>query len=167
MIHLLWSIINLIIVFYFLYLIVGFIRKGKRIFNPKFKVVSIFVMIIGIVQIISAANSEEKKNRITITNNYNKKNNSKVEKVKLEDNLTFNINMLVKYSIEQNELIPIESNSFLTGFVSGYDWEFTSIETNNYKLNGKAEFTANGILKWNLFGIDIYSEPKTFSGIIK
>ncbi|MEL0650032.1 hypothetical protein V6246_01275 [Algibacter sp. TI.3.09] len=167
MIHLLWSIINLIIVFYFLYLIVGFIRKGKQIFNPKFKVVSIFVMVIGIVQVISAANSEEKTNRITITNNYNKKNNSKVEKVKLEDNLTFDINMLVKYSIEQNELIPIESNSFLTGFVSGYDWEFTLIETNNYKPNGKAEFTANGILKWNLFGITVYNESKTFSGVIK
>ncbi len=167
MIHLLWSIINLIIVFYFLYLIVGFIRKGKRIFNPKFKVVSIFVMVIGIVQVISAANSEEKTNRITITNNYNKKNNSKVEKVKLEDNLTFDINMLVKYSIEQNEWISIESNSFLTGFVSGYDWEFTSIETNNYKPDGKSEFTANGILKWKLFGINIYSEPKTFSRIIK
>ncbi|WP_375237854.1 hypothetical protein [Aurantibacter sp.] len=167
MIHLLWSIINLIILFYFLYLIVGFIRKGKRIFNPKFKVVSIFVLVIGIVQVISAANSEEKTNRITITNNYDKKNNSKVEKVKPEDNLTFDINMLVKYSIEQNELIPIESNSSLTGFISGYDWVFISIETNNYKPNGKAKFTANGILNWNLFGINIYREPKTFSGIIK
>ena len=167
MIHLLWSIINLIIVFYFLYLIVGFIRKGKRIFNPKFKVVSIFVMVIGIVQVISAANSDKKTNRITITNNNNKKNNSKVEKVTLEDNLTFDINMLVKYSFEQNELIPIESNSFLTGFVSGYDWKFTSIKTNNYKPNGKAEFTANGILKWNLFGITVYNESKTFNGTIE
>ena len=167
MIHLLWSIINSIIVFYFLYLIVGFIRKGKRIFNPKFKVLSIFVMVIGIVQIISAANSEEKTNRIIITNNYNKKNNSKVEKVTLEDNLTFDINMLVKFSIEQNKLTPIESNSFLTGFVSGYDWEFTLIETNNYRPNGKVEFTANGILKWNLFGITVYNESKKFNGTIE
>jgi len=167
MIHLIWSIINLIIVLYFFYLIIGFIGKGKQMFNSQFKVVSIFVMLIGIVQIISAANSEEKTNRITISNNYNKKNNSKVEKVKLEDNLTFDINMLVKYSIEQNELIPIESNSFLTGFVSGYDWEFKSIETNNYKPNEKSEFTANGILKWNLFGITVYSESKEFNGIIE
>tara|TARA_B100000795_G_scaffold264809_1_gene245794 strand:+ start:993 stop:1496 length:504 start_codon:yes stop_codon:yes gene_type:complete len=167
MIHLLWSIINLIIVFYFLYLIVGFIRKGKRVFNPKFKVVSIFVMVIGIVQVVSAVNSEGETNRITITNNYNKKNFSKVEKVKLEDNLTFDINMHIKYSIEQNEFIPLESNSFLTGFVSGYEWKFTSIETNNYKQSEKTEFTANGVLKWNLFGITIYNESKTFSGIIK
>ena len=167
MIHLIWSIINGMIVLYFLYLIVGFISKGKRIFKPQFKVVSIFIMVIGIVQIISASNSEKISNRISITENYERKNNSEIKQVKLEDNWTFDINMLVKYSIEQNEYIPIESNSYLTGLVSGYMWEFKSIDTNNLNMNGKAKFIANGILKWNLFGITVYSESKTFSGIIE
>jgi phosphate starvation-inducible membrane PsiE len=74
MIHLIWSIINGIIILYFFYLIIGFIVKGKRIFKPQFKVVSIFMMVIGIVQIISASNSEKNTNRITITKDYNKKN---------------------------------------------------------------------------------------------
>lgn len=155
------------IVIYFLYLIVGFIAEGKRIFKPQFKVVSIFIMIIGIVQIISASNSEKNANRITITEDYNKKNNSKIKQVVLEENLTFDINMLVKYSIDQNEYIPIESNSFLTGLVSGYVWEFNSIDTNNFEPNKKSEFIANGILKWNLFGITVYSESKTFNGTIE
>jgi hypothetical protein len=167
MIHLIWSIINGMIVIYFLYLIVGFIAKGKRIFKPQFKIVSIFIMVIGIVQIISASNSEKNSNRITITEDYNKKNNSKIKQVVLEDNLTFDINMLVKYSIDQNEHIPIESNSFLTGLVSGYVWEFNSIDTNNFEQNKKSEFIANGILKWNLFGITVYSESKTFNGTIE
>ena len=167
MIHLIWSIINGLIVIYFLYLIVGFIAKGKRIFKPQFKVVSIFIMVIGIVQIISASNSKKNANRITITEDYNKKNNSKIKQVVLEENLTFDINMLVKYSIDQNEYIPIESNSFLTGLVSGYVWEFNSIDTNNFKQNKKSEFIANGILKWNLFGITVYSESKTFNGTIE
>ncbi|SRX55511.1 hypothetical protein [Aequorivita sp. CIP111184] len=167
MIYLIWSIINGMIIFYFLYLIVEFIEKGKKIFKPQFKVISIFIMIIGIVQIISASNSEKNSNRITITKDYNKKNDSKIKQVILEDNLTFDINMLIKYSINQNEYIPIESSSFLNGLVSGYDWEFKSINTNNYKPNEKSEFTANGILKWNLFGINIYSESKTFNGTIE
>jgi hypothetical protein len=75
--------------------------------------------------------------------------------------------MHLKYSVEKNKFIPIESNSFLTGFVSGYVWEFKSIQTNNYKPNEKAEYIADGILKWNLLGIKIYSESKTFSGIIE
>ena len=167
MIHLIWSIINGIIVLYFLYLIVGFITKGKKIFKPQFKFVSIFIMVIGIVQIISASNSGKNSNRISITENYDRKNNSEIKQVKLEDNWTFDINMLVKYSIEQNEYIPIESNSYLTGIVSGYMWEFKSIDTNNLNMNGKAEFIANGILKWNLFGITVYSESKTFNGTIE
>jgi len=152
---------------YFLYLIIGFIAKGKQIFKPQFKVVSIFIMIIGIVQIISASNSEKNTNRITITDDYNKKNNSEIKEVLLENNLVFDINMLVKYSINQNEYIPIESNSYLTGLVSGYVWEFKSINTNSYKPDEKAEFIASGILKWNLFGINIYSELKTFRGNLK
>ena len=167
MIHLIWSIINGMIVLYFLYLIVGFIATGKRIFKPQFKAISIFIMVIGIVQIISALNSEKNSNRLIIKDDYNKMNNSKIKEVVLEDNLTFDINMLVKYSIEQNEFIPIESNSFLSGFMSGYVWEFNSLQTNNFKSNEKAEYNVNGILKWNLFGITVYSESKTFNGIIE
>tara|TARA_B100000315_G_C14152522_1_gene396316 strand:+ start:22 stop:525 length:504 start_codon:yes stop_codon:yes gene_type:complete len=167
MIHLIWSIINGIIVIYFLYLIVGFIAKGKKIFKPQFKVVSIFIMVIGIVQIISASDSEKNSNRISITEDYNRKNNSAIKQVKLEDNWTFDINMLIKYSIEENQYIPIKSNSFLTGLVSGYVWEFKSIDTKKLNSNGKAEFFANGILKWNLFGITVYSESKTFNGTIE
>ena len=167
MIHLIWSIINGIIVLYFFYLIIVFISKGKKIFKPQFKIVSIFVMVIGIVQIISASDSEKNSNRISITENYDRKSNSEIKQVKLEDNWTFNISMLVKYSIEQNEYIPIESNSFMTGLVSGYVWEFNSIDTNNLNPNGKAKFVANGILKWNLFGITVYSESKTFNGTIE
>jgi hypothetical protein len=148
-------------------LVVGFIAKGKRIFKPQFKVVSICIMVIGIVQIISASNSEKRTNQITITDDYIKQNNSKIKNITLEDNLTFDINMLVKYSIDQNEFVPIESNSFLTGVVSGYVWEFNSIETSNFKKNEKAEYIANGVLKWNLFGITVFNEAKTFSGTIE
>ena len=166
MLHLIWSIINGIIVLYFLYLIIGFIAKGKRIFKPQFKVVSICIMVIGIVQIISASHSEKTTNRITITDDYIKQNNSEIKNITLENNLTFDINMLVKYSIDENEFVPIESNSFLTGIVSGYVWEFNSIETSNFKKNEKAEYTANGVLKWKLFGITVLNEAKTFSGTI-
>ena len=167
MIHLIWSILNAIIVLYFLYLIIGFIRKGTKILKPPFKFISIFVMVIGIVQIIAASDSEKNSNRISITEKYESKNNSVLKLVQLEDNWTFDIQMLVTYSIEQDQYIPIESNSFLTGLVSGYEWEFKAINTNNLNINGTTEFNATGILKWNLFGIPVYSESKTFQGIIE
>lgn len=167
MIQLLWTLLNASLIIFFFYLIFGFIIKGKKIFNPKIKVASILLMVLGITQIISATKASKNNNRITITTDYKKTNNSKIKEVLLEDNLVFDINLNIKYSIENEEYIPIESYSFLSGLVTGYEWEFKSIETQIYKPNEKATFTADGVLKWNLFGINVYSEDKTFSGIIK
>ena len=167
MIHLLWTLLNASLIIFFFYLIFGFIIKGKKIFNPKIKVISILIMTLGIIQIISTAKTSKNSNRITITTDNKKTNSSKIKKIVLEDNLVFDINLNIKYSIENKEYIPIESYSFLTGLVSGYEWEFKAIETQIHKTIEKATFTAEGVLKWNLFGINIYSEYKTFSGIIK
>lgn len=167
MIHLVWTLLNASLIIFFFYLIFGFIIKGKKIFNPKIKVMSILIMILGIIQIISATKTSKNSNRITITDDYKKTNNSKIKETILEDNLVFDINLYIKYSIDNNEYIPIDSHSFLTGLISGYEWEFKSIETQIYKTNEKATFTAEGVLKWNLFGINVYNENKTFSGIIK
>ncbi|EDP71697.1 hypothetical protein FBALC1_04397 [Flavobacteriales bacterium ALC-1] len=166
MIHLIWSTLNTIAAIYFLYLIIGFLIKGKRIFKPQTKKFSIFVMVLGIVQIISASKSDKSTNRITINEGYDKINNSKIETLLLEDNLTLDINMHITYIDNENQLIPKESVSFLTGFVSGYAWELESIETKSRKPNEKAKFTATGILKWKLFGINVYNQKKTFNGII-
>ncbi len=167
MIHLLWTLLNASLIIFFFYLIFGFIIKGKKIINPRIKVASILLMVLGITQIISATKAPKNSNRISITSNYKNTNSSKIKKIILEDNLIFDINLNIKYSIENEEYIPIESYSFLTGLISGYEWEFKSIETQIYKPNEKATFTADGVLKWNLFGINVYSEDKTFSGIIK
>lgn len=167
MIHLLWTLLNASLILFFFYLIFGFISNGNKIFNPKIKVMSILIMTLGIIQIISATKTSKNSNRITITDNYKKTNNSKIKKIVLEDNLVFDINLHVKYLVDKSECLPIESYSYLTGLISGYEWEFKSIETQIYKTNEKANFTAEGVLKWNLFGINVYNEHKTFSGIIK
>ncbi len=167
MIHLIWSTINILIFLYFLYLMIGFIVKGRKIFNPQFKVVSIFIMIIGVVQIVSGSNSEKKSNKIVITENYNREHQTEFKEIVLEDNLTFDISVSLEYSVAQNEFVPIESNSFLTGLVSGYEWEFRHIDFNTLTSNNKIAFVANGVLKWNLFGITVYSEIKRFTGVVE
>ncbi|RBA28673.1 hypothetical protein [Flavobacterium tibetense] len=167
MMHLIWSIINGVLTLYFLYLIIGFIIKGKEIFNPKLKKASIFIMVLGIIQIISASNSEKKLNRILLNQDNIKEKNSTIKKVTLENNFSFEIIMLIKYSIEEDKYIPVESFSHLNGFTGGFEWEFNSINVNNYNKNKKNEFSVYGILKWNLFGINIYSQPKTLNGIIE
>ncbi|WP_188598643.1 hypothetical protein [Polaribacter pacificus] len=166
MIHLVWSLINLLILLYFIYLLVGFLRKGKAIFKPQFKVVSVFILVVGIIQVISATSLKSTTNKILITDAYNNVNYSKVEELLLEENLTFDIHMSLNYSIDQNMDVPISSQSELTGFVSGYEWEFKSIATETHNPDENAAFVATGILKWNLLGVTVFRELKTFKGFI-
>lgn len=167
MIYLIWSIINIVIILYFLYLVLGLLRNGIRNFEPLFKITSIIIVVVGVVQIILGYSSESYSNRIIRNSDYDKTNNSDSKSMILEENMTFNINMDVKYSIAQNEYIPIESNSFLSGFVNGYAWECNSLQTDNYLPNQEVEFRAMGTLKWRLFGINVYSLEKIFNGIIQ
>ena len=73
--------------------------------------------------------------------------------------------MHLTYSKVKNEFIPIESYSSLTGLVSGYVWEFKSITTENIEPNS-FKYQVNGVLKWNFFGINIYTQSKSFEDII-
>lgn len=164
MTYLIWTIINLMIVLFFFYLIIGFLMKGKKIFHPQFKGLSIFIVILGIVQILFATRSEKNANRITVAKDFDGKNYSEIKQVVLEENWTFDVIMLVGYSTEKKQYNLFERNSFLTGFVRGFRWEAKSIATES--LNGKTAFTVNGVLEWHLFGISVYSESKTFNGII-
>lgn len=167
MTHLIWSILNGMIIIYFLYLLIGFIIRGKQIFKPKIKIASIFLMVIGVVQIISASNSKKQSNRITLNKDFVKTDKSQIKDIILEDNVTFDLNLHIKYSIDRGEYVPIESNSFLTGLVSGYVWKIKSFQASNFKSNETGEYIVNGVLKWNFFGFTIYDEPKTFKGKIK
>jgi len=165
MIHLIWSIVNTILAIYFLYLIIGFIRKGKKIFNNRFKLISIFIIVIGIFQLIDTSYLDKNPERIIITEGYENSNSKEMKFITIEDNLTFDINLHVTYLMQENEFVPIECKSFLSGFVSGFEWEIKTIQTGKYNLNDKGAFKGNGILKWNFFGIEVYRQDKTIQGV--
>ncbi|PCH69152.1 MAG: hypothetical protein COC06_08065 [Bacteroidales bacterium] len=167
MIYLIWSGINMVILLYFFYLIIGFISKGKKIFKPQFKIASIALMVIGIVQIISATELDDNTNRISFVDNHEKMQGTGISQMILENNLTFDIQMSVTYRVGENEFIPIESYSNLNRFVIGFEWDCKSAAINEKNLNGEIKYDISGVLKWNLFGINIYSQPKAFEGIIE
>ena len=167
MIYLFWSVLNAVLLLYFFYLFIGFIFKGNSVFQGKFRFLSITVMTLGVVQMLSAAVPEGKNSDILITEDYDRENGTKLKNILLEDNLTFDIHMSILYSAADNKLTPVSSHSTLTGFVTGFDWDFISIETTPVQEIGRSEFVAVGALEWNLFGFNVYTQKKRFSGNIK
>jgi len=166
MIELFWSILNITILLFFLYLFIGFLFKGKKIFEGRFKNLSIAILILGVINMVSANDSDKFDNTINIDNKYNQENYEQASKLILEDNLTMNINLSIMYSKENKILIPIKATSNLSGFVSGFEWQIKSVHTTSKTNKEKKDFTAYGILEWKLFGIKIYSQEKSFKGII-
>lgn len=140
--------------------------RGKKIFATQFKYFSIFILVSGVYQIISGY-SKKKESNVKIINS-NKSNPTKIIDVKLEENAVFNINLDIVYSTEKGGLfIPKKSDSYITGLNSGYRWEFHAIDVSSFKVNEKSNFTATGVLNWNLFGINIYKESKIFKGTVE
>lgn len=166
MIYLIWSIINITIGLYFLYLLIGVIAKGKVFFNTKYKFLSITIFAIGLVQLLSGSNSEENNKTNFLLNDQIPHVKYEANMLKLEENLIFDINIFVKYYTDQNKIVMDKTNSFLTGFVSGFDWEHTSTEL-KLNQNNNPDYVVNGILNWKLLGFNVYSQNKTFSGTIK
>ncbi|MGM0635528.1 MAG: hypothetical protein ACQESK_05650 [Bacteroidota bacterium] len=162
MFHVIWSILNLTILLYFSYLLVGFMIKGSAIFTKKIRSVSIFILVLGVFQIISA--SDNTSDRITISAEESFPA-SAMQNVVLEENASIDIHLLVLFSAENDTYIPIEATSFLEGFVSGFEWEFNSIEVSPLQEKNKFEYMATGILKWNLFGVTITNDHKSYRGV--
>jgi hypothetical protein len=60
--------------------------------------------------------------------------------------------------------IPINAYSYTTGFGDGTNWLPTSITLSKTSDNNKMKYQVNGIIKWKLLGIKIYSQQKSFNG---
>ena len=158
MLELIWSVLNILIVLFFFYLLVGILFRGKKIFEGKFKNLSIIILILGAVQIISATIKDESENSLEIENRYKPNQPTVVEKMVIKDDFLKKYNLSIIYSKEDGVLIPIKSNCTMTGLVSGFDWEFVSIHVE------KKQYYATGILIWDLFGIEFYRQEKNFQG---
>lgn len=160
--ELFWSILNITILLFFLYLFVGFLFHGKKIFKGKFKSLSISILILGVFHLVSA-NGSEKLHSIIIDDQYNPENSTYTETIVLEENIAMNINLSVFYSNDNGVFVPIHATSYLSGLVSGYDWKMETINRIG-NIEEEKDFIASGILEWKLFGITIYSQEKSYKG---
>ncbi|MFD2516441.1 hypothetical protein [Salinimicrobium flavum] len=163
MIYLLWSLLNVLVILYFVFLLIGFIAIGRKIFGRKLRLVSVSIMVLGLVNIIAAAGPEENNPETFVTDVYGQ-NETEYKRILLEDNLSLDIDLTVTYLIENGELIPVQKRSILTGFLPGFEWDLISVSTSEIKEDGQVDYAAEGVLKWNLFGINIYSQAKWFRG---
>jgi len=165
--YLLWSLLNLALLGYFLYMVYGLFSKGRKIFQHRLKPVSIIIMMLGLAQVLDRGDDFEPNNKKVFVENYEGNGGIKLAGLAMDDGLSLNFFLSAKFAYEDDELIVLETNSDLSGLTFGYTWNASKIvRLMESDVRGQPRYRVIGYLTWQLFGFDIYSEEKDFSGTI-
>jgi len=167
MIYLFWTILNVTLALYFLYLFIGFIVKGRIIFQSKFKFISIAVFSIGIIQMLWGSSPEEKVRNNFFINNQIQNVKYEAKMLKIDENAMFYTNLFLKYYMQDNQPILEKPSSSLIGMVGGFEWELNSAQLIKNNKTNSLLYTANGTLHWKLFNSTIFKQHKFFQGTIE
>lgn len=145
MIYLLWSILNISLGIYFLYMVIGFIVEGKRIFNTTFKCFSIAILVVGSTQMVWGTNSGDKNSYTIFVNKQIPLVEFGTETVKIDENLICHTNLFLTYK-DQEEFVLQRNNSSLIDSVSGFEWELITVDLKNTDENSNLSYSAHGLL---------------------
>ncbi|MDP4269498.1 MAG: hypothetical protein Q8909_05170 [Bacteroidota bacterium] len=146
MFYIFWAILNIGLLLYFLYLLYRAIVVVKR----EMGLLPVIILIIILNGQCSHPRESVKSNSQTSNGN---SQSLYSHKIKLSP-----INGLIVDCATDSAGTVINKSAELTGTVVGVEWETATVLFNN------RHYAATGVLKWNLLGIDIWSQFKTFEG---
>ncbi len=169
-IHLVWSILNTGLIFYFL--IICFRVTG--LVKEKLGFVAAIVFTFGILSnLINLNNQSIKKGVLHKFEKWEFSyddtiNQTKRFDVNLEKTLISSYNLTVKCH-KNSDIInnkTIEAYTSINGFRSGYNWITKNIVIKKLEMN-KLSYDVELCSEWRLFGIKLYSQNKNYIGTIK
>ena len=171
MFYLLWCILNIGLGLFFLYLCF----RSVKLIGQKFGLLAGFVFLLGL---LSFVNHQPKE--LGVSPDKDKwsweavsKDDSlfylpqKTQKIILESNLMFNIELSVFYLNQdgENEMIPVRAYCRISGSTSGYKWIPISVSIN--KTGEHFEYFVSGEIELSLLGATLHHNYKNYSGILK
>ena len=164
MLYLLWSLINIVLILYFVYLFLGFIAVGRKILGKNTKWISVPVLAVGLINLVAAAGPEDKNSEVLIGNSKKDEIEMKYRSIVVEDNFSLEFSLGVDYYLKDGEVFLVKSLSNMTGLLPGFEYDYLDFSAGEVQENGMIPFSAVGLLKWKLGGISVYSETKPFKG---
>jgi len=176
--YLIWSLLNIALSLYFIYLLVGYVGIGRPILpkNKHLKTAAAILLIVGVAQFFKNMTKDKSLNtKPYIINELPKSIDKKdlgnyrdiSKELILEDNVPFNIYARIRILFIDGKYMALNNTSDFTGLVSGFAWKQTGFPLVQFNNDGIAHYDIGGVLKWNLLGINIYTESKTFKGTFK
>jgi hypothetical protein len=144
MIHLLWSVFNLLLLLSFYYFALGLIFKGRKFLESYPKVFVGLVLIFGTFGFLKSATKNSQEQQIMNSKPV------KIDFVPVVDKLSNRIELTLIRDINTGEIDKESSTSSLHGFMSGLRWNHLQISESNGRL------AVEGWWDWYLIGNRVF-----------
>jgi len=168
MLYLSWALLNI-----GLFIFICF--KGSKYFREKFGQIAAVVFVFCLLAFVGRSNTDEdnKEPNSTQIKTWNFNSSDSLEKnSKVFIDIDLEKTLISKYSLgigygkdKQLQNIPVSASTWTTGFGSSTSWKPISIIVNRTGDNQKFEYKVDGVVKWSLLGMTIYSQPKHWKGV--
>lgn len=173
MLYLIWGLLNIGLVIYFLVICV----KATKLVKEKIGLFASGFFVLGLLLFLGqpakdsynrGANSDRINSNIFASEDSLNLDATFLVTINLENNWISKKDLGIKYGKEKQGqiIIPISAYSTATGFISGTIWRPISIKVNRTDDNNEFQYFVVGIVDWKLLGATIYTQSKSFNGIV-
>lgn len=166
MLPLLWFLLNTALLFLFIFLCFN----TTKLIRNKYGIFASLLFIFVLLSFVKRTGKNEliKKWHFPLKN----QNNSLADKylwVELEKTILSKYELRIQYRLDKKtpEILPTEAYTQTTGWIGGTNWEPIHVSVQVNKSSTEFKYKVTGIIKWNLLGVNIYVQPKTYGGLVK
>ena len=161
-----WSLLNIALFLYFIFLCLKIILLTKRHLGAFASLVFAF----GLVSFMASPNADRKnlalpnneKSKILSVSNLAK--NTDLRRIELETGFLTKVYLNVGVSEKENGQVALTNYAGIEGLVSGLNWQTQNVDFQTTKKQNGVKYTVHGILHWKLLGMTIYSQLKVYQG---
>lgn len=175
MLYVLWSILNIGLFIYFVFLCIKaikYIRNAHGLGNAIFFLCALFLpTIFSVFRIQSpdkSSTQDEKSFFFTdekmIIPNSTRSTKASLYKTPIS---RYDLAIILGANKSTNEIVPVLSYVRSVGFLGGTIWKTRNISVNRKREIDSFKYTVEGAIEWQFWGIPLWSEKKYFEGSVK
>ena len=170
MFYLIWAIVNIVFFFCFIF----FCFKAIGLIKEKYGYTAAVIMALGLLSFIfsfsmkNIKSTNDERNNTAAAINQNVSGKWKNQKIIIDKNLIFNINLNLSYftSDSTGEILSMNASTQTTGFLTGFKWIPEKVSVVKSANPKEIVYSVSGEIESNLIGILFLHNNKNYEGVI-
>jgi len=166
MIYLFWALLNIVALICFLVLCIKAVKTIRQQYGLLIAIVFSFCL-------LSLLNNpgEEQTDKIFYLENKTKNielpANETIKEVVIENNIMNQTEMYLNVHSKNDSIKPYKASFSTSGFICGTNWKAIMMVINPCRKKNQFKYDIEARQEWKLMGITIYTELKTYRGVIQ